>query len=109
MKIYVVRGSTGEYSDRTEWLVRAFYNERQSKEFILELDELCRLLNIEGDKQVPNPNYDPTRKYSTELTSFKCTIKFQSLPNYIHLKKLDPKFYNDYTGTLYTYEEIELE
>jgi len=34
MKIYVVRGTTGEYSDRNEWAVIAYRNEKEAQEFI---------------------------------------------------------------------------
>lgn len=40
--IYIVTGSTGEYSDRTEWTVRAFENEADAKAFVEMADAWAR-------------------------------------------------------------------
>jgi hypothetical protein len=42
MKIYVVIGTTGEYSDRTEWLVKAFESENSAKKMVIEFSEKAR-------------------------------------------------------------------
>jgi len=34
MKIYVVRATQGEYSDRDEWVVKAFENEATARAFV---------------------------------------------------------------------------
>jgi hypothetical protein len=34
-KIYVVQGSTGEYSDHCEWLVAAFYSEQKAADLVV--------------------------------------------------------------------------
>lgn len=38
-KIYVVMGTSGEYSDRTEWPIVAYMSEERAKQKVLELDE----------------------------------------------------------------------
>jgi hypothetical protein len=59
--IYVVEGSTGEYSDHNEWLVAAFLEESDAKEYVL----LCTQavpdiedMNDDQREQAKNP-YDP--------------------------------------------------
>lgn len=83
MKIFVVRGQTGEYSDRTEWPVKAFTDEDKAKEFVVQADAIARELYIQAEK-------------SHSFWSFKGT------------HPLDSKFEMDYTGTSYYYEEVEL-
>jgi len=41
-EIYVVIGATGEYSDRTEWLVAAYENENAAKEHVLKATEKAK-------------------------------------------------------------------
>lgn len=36
MLIYVVEGSTGQYSDHQEWLVKAFRDEQDAKNFVMD-------------------------------------------------------------------------
>lgn len=35
-KIYIVQGSSGEYSDREEWLVCAYVNQQQAENHVLK-------------------------------------------------------------------------
>ena len=46
MKIYIVQGETGEYSDRIEWVVCAFKSEEDARECVEQLSVLARLLKI---------------------------------------------------------------
>ena len=39
MTIYVVMGSTGEYSDRTEWPVHAFEDKERAEELVAKAQE----------------------------------------------------------------------
>lgn len=41
-QVFVVMGETGEYSDRTEWPVVAFFNEGAAQERVLALEAWCR-------------------------------------------------------------------
>lgn len=81
--VYVVRGSTGEYSDRSEWLVRAFINEDAAKDYAERCGQHARAFaereRIAGtyiDSDGQNP--------------------------------LDSNFHCDYTGTYYTVEACPL-
>ena len=82
MKVYVVFGSTGEYSDRTEWIVCGFLDEEKAKERVLLAGEEARTLFASGEYS----RYDaePTNKY-------------------------DDKFQMYYTGTVYYYAKVEVE
>lgn len=85
MRIYIIQGATGEYSDRAEWLVGAFKNEDEAKKFVIEAEEISRVHFI---------NYKASEskfKYSNNATSH-----------------LDPQFKLDYTGTFYNIIETEL-
>lgn len=80
MKIYVVSGDCGEYSDFTQWLVKAFVAERDARNFVEKASAISREL------------------YMNEKT-----------PRYRWQHPMDPGFQADYTGTNYTYTSIELE
>ncbi len=42
--VYVVMGSTGEYSDRTEWPVKAYRNEERAKEHVVNAEREAKKL-----------------------------------------------------------------
>lgn len=81
MKCYRVFGSTGEYSDHTEWSVKTFLSKANA-------DQYCEKLK-EWVKEYGQYNHINIRN------GYKCP--------------LDPNFRTDYTGTDYYVEEIELE
>jgi hypothetical protein len=83
MKIYVVFGSTGEYSDRTEWPVKAFYDEDKAKELVENASE-------EADRIFANRE----NKYSRRNDESN---------------KFDPDMRMDYTNTSYYFIAVELE
>jgi hypothetical protein len=70
IKIYVVTGESGEYSDRDLWVERAFYQEEDAKQFILKKDEEKRskLLQVyqesieRGEERLDN--FDPRYTYA---------------------------------------------
>lgn len=86
-KIWIVSGATGEYSDRTEWLVKAFCTEKRAADFVDKLDDYMRK---EKAKFGPNIGWD-NRSAIAENNPY------------------DPNMRMDYTGTNYYYEEVELE
>lgn len=60
--VYVIRGTTGEYSDRQEWLVCAYQDEQLAKDHVLAAtrwahEEHARIGRY-GDSDRPSP-YDP--------------------------------------------------
>lgn len=87
-KIYVVEGSTGEYSDHCEWPVRAFVSEKKAKEFVERVSaEYRKLVNKYGNAREAR---------------FKMMEKDIKNP-------LDPNMQIDYTGTNYNYFSIDLD
>lgn len=65
-KIYVIQGSTGEYSDHIEWMVCAFTDKSKAEQFVLQLTregneyivKFGEFLNMRGRQPKPPPN-DP--------------------------------------------------
>lgn len=87
-KIYVVKGTTGEWSDRVEWLAKAFRTEKAAQEFILYLEEKYQSFN-QGKR-----GFNRSEKEEKALNKLMCS--------------LDPRFHEDYTGTSWYYREVEL-
>jgi hypothetical protein len=81
--IFVVEGSTGEYSDHREWLVKAYTNETKAIEHILLASQEANKLFV---------------KYNSDDYAYG-----DSLEN-----KYDPYMQMDYTGVRYRYHSIEL-
>jgi hypothetical protein len=82
--IYVVRGTTGEYSDRTEWLTRAFDYEADAVAF-------CDFLALERQKLPPNESWQDGQDIEAAMRAF------------------DPGFSEDYTGTRWYVEGVTLQ
>lgn len=97
--IYVVQGSTGEYSDRTDWIVCAFEDKEQAATYEQDLTDLSVKYANRSKSLTPVKSYLLT--YS-DPSDFESKVMFQQL------KELDPKFEMDYTGTYYTVTEVEL-
>lgn len=83
MEIYVVFGTTGEYSDRTEWMVAAYPNEEDAKRHVVAASE-----------------YAPNEKLAFREYLDGRNRKFNN--------KYDPYMYVDYTGVMYYYKKTEL-
>lgn len=47
MKIYIIIGETGEYSDYTSWIVKAFTHKESAEDFIKVLDKECEVIKME--------------------------------------------------------------
>lgn len=77
---YVVWGTTGEYSDRSEWQVAAYTNKGQAEAHAAKLNELVAPIK--------------DTYWSGEGRRFKT--------------EYDPKFSMDYTGTKYGVVELPL-
>ena len=52
VEIYVVEGSTGEYSDHTEWLIAAYLNEEDAKKHVLCATEKAEQLGATENTDV---------------------------------------------------------
>lgn len=85
--IWIVEGTTGEYSDRLEWRVCAFRDEVKAKELAVEL------------KRLAMANFVANGKYSGDWG--KSEIGKEWLAK-------DPDSSQDYTGTDYTAYSVKL-
>lgn len=84
LPVYVVMGTTGEYGDRSEWLVRAYHTEEAAKGCIDRLTEERQRL--------------PPRSYECGEQAFVEEA----------MRAFDPGFQEDYTGTSWFYQRTEL-
>jgi hypothetical protein len=91
LKIFVVFGTTGEYSDRTEWMVRAYADEAEAQRIVEEYTKQSKAC----EARTKLPKDDP--QYLNRYTWLG--------PKWPHD---DPTFSMDYTGTDYFYGEVEL-
>ena len=94
--IYVVQGSTGEYSDRTDWLVCAFEDKEQATTYEQDLTDLSNKY-YKGLESASFPYYASREDLTEDLKEVYTKLLF-----------FDPKFQMDYTGTSYWVKEIEL-
>ena len=80
----MVKGSTGEYDDRYDWIAKAFFDRERA-------DDMAGGLNV---------LLQDSRKLSYEEKN-----KLESLI----VETLDPQCSIDYTGTYYIVKELEVE
>jgi hypothetical protein len=81
VKIFVVFGTTGEYSDRSEWLVKAYKKEKLAQEHVTNAEMRAKEI------QCVRPNeYEAPKRAN----------------------KFDPNMQMDYTGTSYYYASVDL-
>lgn len=80
--VYIVQGTTGEYSDRTDWLVKAFRSQTKA-------DELCHRAQLRAG-EIKNSRES---RYGAPKNS----------------NEFDPDMRMDYTGTEYTVITVELD
>lgn len=86
--IYLVIGSTGEYSGHTEWNVKAFTSKEKAWSFLESLEATIKSAAPDCPEF-----YETNQRNALEKA----------------LIDLDPKVQVDYTGITYEIEEIELE
>lgn len=107
MKIYVVTGEDGEYSDWTTWIVKAFTDETKAQEFALACDAFAKKASsamAERRKSNPYPLYtswhsEANKAYSKNSHDFQSEL-IKSSP--------DPQMpINCYGG--YDVKEVELD
>ena len=82
--VYVVVGSSGEYSDRTEWGVVAFISEDAAKDHV-----------------------EKATKRAKELEATRPT-DWTKQADHFKSNEFDPDMKTDYTGTSYYYITVEL-
>jgi hypothetical protein len=91
MKIYVVEGSCGEYSDHNEWPVHAYTDESIAQTKVKELTEWANEIQLK---------YDESWDWYEYVSSLSEEEKN---------KLSDPDFRWDYSGFNYYYYQVELD
>ena len=91
MTIYVVMGSTGEYSDRSEWLVCAYTDKLLAEQHAF----LAEKWALETQKEY-EANDDGTWKVSQDIDDKKLFCPY------------DSQMHMDYTGTSYVALPVEV-
>lgn len=77
-KVYVVMGTTGEYSDRTEWPVCAYLEESLAQEHITKATARAKEIEVlRGDRYLRAPDgvvneYDPDMSMDYTGTDYYC-------------------------------------
>jgi len=94
MKIWVVMGGSGEYSDRREWPVRAYADMAEVQRQIVLLTEKGRELSAERDRLRESED-ESARWYDFPSEEMRKTLP-------------DPCIEFDYTGVSYFYYEVDL-
>ena len=95
-EIYIVEGTTGAYSDKYSWIVKAFTSDVKAKELADELNCAANGLFYALDEAGVCSYYMNDPEYSYIMDRFP------------GIKK-DSRFSMDYTGTSYTVLTCELE
>jgi hypothetical protein len=91
MKIYVVMGVTGEYSDRNEWPVCAFSDEKMAQERVEKATFRAAEIRIQKDAgRAAGGNWYEAEKALLQTNEF------------------DPDMEMDYTGTSYFLYTVDL-
>lgn len=80
-KVYIVMGSTGEYSDHQEWLVAAYFDKEKGKEHVEKAGARAREIERQRESRYSIP---------------------QGINEY------DPYMLMYYTGTFYNLAEVDL-
>jgi hypothetical protein len=84
--IYVVLGSTGEHSDRSEWLVKAFHSQAEAESYV------TFLTTKRQEVAAPKWELEWDERASVEAK----------------MRAFDPNYAEDYTGTSWWVSEVEL-
>jgi hypothetical protein len=87
--IYIVEGTTGEYSDTVVWQIKAFSEEEAAKNFTESINNLAKSLKIH------------------EECAYDCLLR-PTEEQLNELRKLDPCVNVYYNGVVYNYFELEL-
>lgn len=83
--MWIVQGSTGEYSDHNEWIAAAFDDEELAKTYVERITALVRSFELRGNTLA---QWEQRDRFAQQMRVF------------------DPGFSIDYTGTEYTLYEV---
>ena len=89
MNVYIVKGHTGEYSDRNDWIVCAYQDKDKAELLVKNASRRASEIFAEMERDILNSWYG-------ERNDLK------------YINEYDPSMQMDYTGTYYTYDATEL-
>lgn len=89
-QIYIVQGSTGEYSDHTEWVIAAYRKEEEAQAHVAAATARARELKVDPGSDGRIKDWYQKRKSAERQNQF------------------DPQMQIDYTGVYYTYYPVDL-
>ena len=96
--IYIIQGTTGEYSDRHDWIVRAYNNKEQALAVQMDLtDTFAKLWKYMEDNDISYWDLNDIEEVDSTTREL-----------FSQVAELDPKFSVDYTGTSWWIKECEL-
>ncbi len=89
-KCYIIKGFTGEYADSSEWNVKVFLDEIKAKVYCEGLNNLLKQLGFHASCEKILDSWDDRDNICSD-----------------QVRKFDPKFFCDYTGTYYEISECD--
>lgn len=89
--LYVVMGSCGEYSDRTEWPVRAFVDELKAQEHVAKADGYAREHALSSSSAIIDQDWSSSRSAAVAANPY------------------DRNMGMDYTGVSYYIMQVDLD
>lgn len=93
-RIFVVMGTTGEYSDRTEWPVLAFTDKTAAEKLV-----------VQASRRAAEIHNQPSNGLSYRVDLAMAEARGERLEP---LNEFDPEMQMDYTGTFYEILEVDL-
>lgn len=105
MTVYVVMGSTGEYSDRNEWGVAVYSDENLAKEHVQRATKVANEIKVHNDRA-----REEWEKKCQELGPEGERFGWGELPPGLRevISEWDPHLAIYYTGTRYWYIPLPL-
>lgn len=94
MKVWIVFGQTGAYSDKREWPVKGFSDMKRAETFEFECTKAAKAYEKKKDARSHSNEYQNWEEEEAELKA--------AVPG-------DPHFRCSYTGTDYYTLEVEIE
>lgn len=111
--VYVIMGRAGEYSDRSEWPIRARRTEQQAQEDVSHLSDLSREMMIRASahhdeigEAFSAPDYEWDADFGTVITPTLQQLK--QLDNGGDKEMLRKVLYHGYGGVRYFYYTVDL-
>ena len=115
MKVYIVLGTSGEYSDREIWTLGGFYSEDNAKKLVENATkEAMRIYALIGEKEKNKPKYDGNTLYGDKDYRKDREWQWQAwISDFDTDERMKSKYDEDintdrWQEASYYYEEVEL-